>query len=65
MNCIEIYLKHHDIYDRFQQLTPQERIFVYYMQKACVPFNIIRNDQNHRHNNELIKLFEFFEKNIV
>src|SRR5437016_1267074 len=66
--------KYHEIYvqeeknnnnndELFATLTPQERIFVYFMNRSILPFNRIHRDQNHRHNNEIISVFEFLYEN--
>lgn len=59
----EIYTYNDDTTDLFNGLTPQERIFTYYMFRASLPFNKIYRDQNHRHTNEIIKAFEFLHDN--
>lgn len=39
-------------------LSPQERIFAYYLYRAQIPGNRINADQTHRHALEIIELFE-------
>lgn len=42
----------------FNNLTTQEKIFVYYMFRASLPGNIIASDQMHRHSNAMITMAE-------
>lgn len=42
----------------FNSLSAPERVFVYVMQRAILPFNRIYRDQNHRHSNDLIEFLE-------
>lgn len=59
----EIYTYNDDTTELFDGLTPQERIFTYYMFRASLPFNKIYRDQNHRYTNEIIRAFEFLHDN--
>ncbi|ARF12256.1 peptidase family M49 [Klosneuvirus KNV1] len=59
----EIYIKYEDDHELFNSLSKEEKIFVYLMMRASLPFNRIYRDQNHRHNNEIIELFEFMYQN--
>lgn len=43
----------------YQSLTPQERIFAYYMYRASLPGNRITTDQNHRDAVAIQELLEF------
>lgn len=43
----------------FNSLTPQERIFIYYMTRASLPGNIIAADQSHRDAVVIQRLFEY------
>lgn len=42
----------------FNALTPQERVFIYYMFRASLPGNVIASDQIHRDAPKIQKLFE-------
>ena len=42
----------------FNEITPQERIFIYYMYRACVPGNAIAADQKHRHARTIMAICE-------
>lgn len=42
----------------FNVLTPQERVFIYYMYRACLPGNLIAADQLHRHSLAMIDICE-------
>ena len=44
---------------RFNKLTPQERVFIYYMFRASLPGNSIAADQSHRDGIAMKKLFEY------
>jgi dipeptidyl-peptidase-3 len=46
----------------FSSLTPEERIFVYYLYRANIPGERICADQLHRHSLELIDLFAYIVK---
>lgn len=59
----EIYIQYEDDHELFNSLSKEEKIFVYLMMRASLPFNRIYRDQNHRHNNEIIELFEFLYQN--
>jgi hypothetical protein len=59
----EIYITKDPVDDLFNSLTSEERVFTYLMFRASLPFNKIYRDQNHRHNNEIIELFEFLFDN--
>ena len=59
----EIYVKPENLNELFNTLTVQEKLFVYFMHRAILPFNKIYRDQNHRYTNEIIELFEFLYKN--
>jgi len=59
----EIYIRYEDDHELFNTLSKEEKIFVYLMMRASLPFNRIYRDQNHRHNNEIIELFEFLYQN--
>ena len=64
----EIYAFNEDTTELFQKLAIEERVFVYYMFRAGLPFNKIFRNQNHVHTNEIISAFEFLykhEKNIL
>lgn len=43
----------------FNDLTPQERIFIYYMFRASLAGNIIARDQYHRHAPTIIAILEY------
>lgn len=59
----EIYIQHEDDSELFNSLTQEERVFVYIMMRASLPFSRIYRDQNHRYNNEIIELFEHLYQN--
>lgn len=42
----------------YNELTPAERIFIYYMYRASLPGNRIAADQMHRHSHSIMALFE-------
>ncbi len=42
----------------YNELTPAERIFIYYMYRASLPGNRIAADQMHRHSGPITDLFE-------
>lgn len=44
--------------DLYNDLTPAERIFIYYMYRASLPGNKIAADQMHRHSGPITDLFE-------
>lgn len=44
--------------DLWNSLTPEERVFVYYMSRASMPGNRIMADQTHRHAVEILDLFK-------
>ena len=55
----EIYtLKETAVSDLFRDLPSEERVFIYLMSRAMIPFNRIHRDQNHCCSNEIIELFE-------
>ncbi len=43
----------------FNKLTPQERVFIYYMFRASLPGNIVATDQSHRDAVTIKDLFEY------
>ena len=43
----------------FNKLTPQERVFIYYIFRASLPGNIIAADQSHRDAVTIKDLFEY------
>ena len=43
----------------YNELTPAERIFIYYMYRASLPGNRIAADQMHRHSSHITDLFEY------
>lgn len=43
----------------YQELTPQERVFIYYMFRASLPGNRIASDQNHRYAVRMQEMLEF------
>lgn len=43
----------------FNKLTPQERVFVYYLYRASLPGNFIAEDQLHRDVSKIRNLFEY------
>jgi dipeptidyl-peptidase-3 len=43
----------------YNDLTPAERIFMYYMYRASLPGNRIAADQMHRHSHHITDLFEY------
>ncbi|MFH1831478.1 MAG: hypothetical protein ABH827_01615 [bacterium] len=47
----------------YNSLTPQERVFVYYLFRACLPGNRILADQLHRHGLEITNIFEHIINN--
>lgn len=47
----------------YEELTPQERVFSYYMYRASLPGNRIATDQSHRHALEIQKILEFILAN--
>lgn len=51
------------IEEHYDKLTPQERVFIYYLFRAGIPGNKITTDQIHRSGNEIIELFESVVKN--
>ena len=58
----EIYLINDSVNTEFSSLKLEERLFVYYMFRANLPFNVIAADQMGLYHNEIINLFEFFYK---
>ena len=55
----EIATQYNDkLTDLWNNLTPQERIFSYYIYRASIPGNRITADQTHRHALEIIEIFE-------
>ncbi len=48
-----------NLVEHFNKLTPQERIFIYYMQRASLPGNFIAMDQSHRDAPRMKELLEF------
>ncbi len=60
----EILVKQNrDCADLYASLTPQERIFTYFMYRASLPGNLIYRDQCHRHTNDLIKVLKLIWEN--
>jgi len=51
------------IVDELKTMETPYKVFAYYMFRSSLPFNRINRDQNHRHTNEIIQLFEFLYKN--
>lgn len=49
--------------DLWNNLSPEERVFTYYMYRASLPGSRIFRDQNHRHSLKIIELFEHLIKN--
>lgn len=49
--------------EHFNKLTPQERVFIYYMYRASLPGNIIATDQTHRHAVAIRQALEFILDN--
>lgn len=47
-----------DVSSLFNDLTPEERLFIYYMFRASLPGNRIATDQLHRHGVVVTELFE-------
>ncbi len=47
----------------WNNLTPEERVFAYYLVRASIPGNTIVADQTHRHAVEIIELFEKIIRN--
>lgn len=47
----------------WNNLTPQERVFAYYLYRASIPGDRINADQTHRHAVEIIEIFEHIIKN--
>jgi Peptidase family M49 len=59
----ELYIREsYDVLPLLNELSKEERQFVYYIFRAGLPFDHIVNDQYHRASNELIKLFSFLYK---
>ncbi len=58
----EIYLINESLDKEFTSLKLEERLFVYYMFRANLPFNHIAKDQMGLYHNEIINIFEFFYK---
>jgi Peptidase family M49. len=52
-----VYNQH--VADYFNKLTPQERIFIYYMMRASLPGNRIAADQSHRDALKIQDIFAF------
>lgn len=52
----EIATSYASVADLWNSITPQERIFIYYIYRAGIPGNRIFADQTHRHAVELIDL---------
>jgi dipeptidyl-peptidase III len=48
-----------ELVEHFNALTPQERIFIYYLHRASLPGNIIAADQSHRDTPKILALLEF------
>ena len=59
----EIYVYQEKTHDLFNSLTLQERLFVYFIYRASIPFNQIARKQLHRYNVEIIELFEKLYQN--
>lgn len=60
----EIALKYPEkIHARYNQLTPQERVFIYYLYRASLPGNHIAAEQRHRDATTLRDIFHFIIKN--
>ena len=51
----EIYTVQDNTHALFTNLKPHERVFVYMIVQASIPFNFIARGQNHEYNNEIIK----------
>lgn len=51
------------VHEYYNKLSLEEKIFIYYMQKASTVGNIIASDQLHADAREIIKLFELIIKN--
>ncbi|HLE76337.1 MAG TPA: hypothetical protein VI521_01045, partial [Candidatus Babeliales bacterium] len=49
----------HNLADLFNEITPQERIFIYYMFRASLAGNIIARDQSHRDALAIIAVLEY------
>ena len=47
-----------DIHAVFNDLNPEERIFLYYLYRASLPGHYLASDQVHRHAIEIMELFE-------
>lgn len=59
----EFYIVKEQTDELFNSLTTQEKIFVYFLFRAALPFNNIARDQNHRYSNEIIQMFEYIYTN--
>ena len=59
----EIYVYQEQTHDLFNSLTIQEKMFVYFIFRASIPFNQIARKQLHRYNVEIIELFEKLYQN--
>lgn len=51
-------LAYHSSSKSLLKLSPEERIFVYYLYRASIPFNHILRDQTHYETNSIIKLIK-------
>src|SRR5580692_3847660 len=55
----EIAIQYNDeLFSAFNNLMPEERIFVYYIFRASLPGNRMIADQLHRYSLEIINIFE-------
>jgi hypothetical protein len=57
--CKEFLFVPQDTLGLIDSLTPPERVFVYYIHRANLPFNRMCRDQNHRCSNEILELCEY------
>ena len=49
----------HNLVEHFNKLTPQERIFIYFIMRASLPGNQIAVDQSHRHAPKIKAMLEY------
>lgn len=52
-----------DVHDLFNNLKPEERVFLYYLYRASLPGHYLYADQVHRHAIEIMELFESILEN--
>jgi len=60
----EIAIKYNEtVPELYNSLSPEERVFIYYIFRASLPGNYIAADQMHRYSNEIREIFETIYNN--